>query len=133
MSALRTYPIVAAVTGGGYSLTMLAVENPARPECDPWYYPEPGTRLTAVEIVVGCVSCDGHRVHPRLVVLEDTEGVAYMAVLGALARHRQLVPTAIGPGESARGRVGFELPQGAVPARLFYLAPGVTLEVGLAE
>jgi hypothetical protein len=126
-------PPGATAADGGYSLSVVAMEDPARPEWDPWYLPEPRTKLTAVEIVVGCVTCEGHRAHPRLAVLEDADGVAYMAELGALERHNQLSPTTLGPGEYARGRVGFELPEGAVPARTMYLAPGVTLQVGLVD
>lgn len=133
IAARRTHPAVPTLADGGYSLTVLAVENPARPEWDPWYYPAPGVKLVAVEVVVGCVSCEGHRVHPLLFVLEDADGAAHMAELGALERHRQLAPTSIAPGQQARGRVAFELPEGAMPTRLSYLAPGVTLEVGWAQ
>ena len=119
--------------GGGYFLTVMAVEDPARPEWDPWYYPERGTKLVAVEIVVGCVSCEGVSVHPLLAVLVDADGGAYMAELGALERHRQLVPITIGPGEYARGRVAFEIPDSAVKAKVKYMFPDVTLQVGLVE
>lgn len=121
------------VEEGGYFLRVLAVEDPARPEWDPWYYPERGTKLVAVEIVVGCVSCEGVGVHPLLAVLVDADGGAYMAELGALERHRQLVPMTIGPREYARGRVAFEIPDSAVKAKLKYRFPDVTLQVGLAR
>jgi hypothetical protein len=122
-----------AVEDAGYSLAVVAVEHPARPECDPWYYPAPGTKLVAVEIVVGCLSCEQVDVHPILAVLVDQDGVAHMAELGALARHNQLTPRAIGPGEWARGRVGFELPEATAPSRLKYVFFDATLEVALAE
>jgi hypothetical protein len=121
------------VEAGGYSLSVVAVEHPARPECDPWYYPPPGTKLVAVDIVVGCLSGEAATANPLLAVLVDRDGVAYMAQLGALARHNELVPRPIGPGESARGRVAFELPEAAVPASLKYIFPHVTLQVDLAE
>ncbi len=121
------------VEGGGYSLSVVAVEHPARPECDPWYYPPPGTELVAVEIVVGCVSGEQVIASPILTVLVDADGRAYMAELGALARHRQLEPTPIGPGEQVQGRVAFEVPVTAVPARVKYIFPNIVLQVVLAE
>ena len=120
------------VEAGGYSLAVVAVEHPARPECDPWYYPPPGTKLVAVDLVVARLSGPEASASPVLAVLVDTDGRPHMAQRGALARHNELVPRTLGPGQRARGRVAFELPEHAAPATLKYIFPTVTLQVNLA-
>jgi hypothetical protein len=118
----------------GYSLSIEAVEDPAKPGIDLWYYPKPGAKRIAVEITVGCVACKEATVHPIFVILVDTEGSSHMAELGPLIDYDEITATGIGPGEFVTGWVVFEVPDAAAPAYVKYLfAPGITLQARIAK
>jgi hypothetical protein len=118
----------------GYSLSIEAVEDPAKPGIDLWYFPKPGTKRIAVEITIGCVACKQAIVHPIFVILVDTGGSPHMAELGPLIDYDEITATDIGPGEFIRGWVVFEVPDAAAPAHVKYLfGHGITLQARIEK
>lgn len=103
---------------GGYSFAVLSVEDPATP--NQFYDPTEGTRLVAVEVIIGNVSADPVSTNPLDTVLIDSEGFAYTAETGSLEGGRQLRLFDLNPGERVRGFIPFEIPEAATPATVEY-------------
>ena len=100
----------------GYSFAAVTVEDPATPGI--LYTPEEGTRLVAVEIVVGNVSAERITVNALNTTLLDAEGFTYVAELAG--RDDQISLVDLEPGQRAKGWVAFELPEDATPATVKY-------------
>jgi hypothetical protein len=117
------------VISEGYSLTVLQVQDPATPGI--LYSAEPGTRLIAVEVVVGNVS--GTTASPNVLngILLDEDRLTYRAELAATDGQLPLVE--LERGERVRGWIGFEVPENATPATLRFEMNRVRLEASLLE
>ena len=119
----------------GYTLSAIAVEDPAEPH-EFFGDLEPGSKMIAVQIIVGCTTCESASVNPLNASLVDNEGFTYEVELGGLADLEQIATTDIGPGEKVKGWVGFAIPEGNSPAYLKWQAElftGPTLQVGLTQ
>lgn len=104
----------------GYSLVALTVEDPAPPGLI--YSPTEGTKLVAVEIVVGNVSGERITVNVLNATLLDVDGFTYVPELAG--RDNQLILVDLEPGERVKGWAAFEVPEGTVPASVKYEASG---------
>lgn len=116
----------------GYALAALQVEDPAPPGI--LYTPEEGTRLVAVEVIVGNVDAEMFTANPLYATLIDAEGFTYQAELAG--RDGQLDVVELNSGQKARGWVAYQIPDGATPALLDYrfeMYPSITLRVRLTE
>lgn len=95
----------------GMSLSATQVADPATPSII--YEPTAGTRLVAVEVIVGNVSStDPVNVNPLNFTLVDADGFTYQAELGGAENQIDLADLVI--GEKKKGWVSFEVPEGAV-------------------
>ena len=113
----------------GYTLGALTVENPAtRPGV--FYQPQPGTKLIAVEIVVGNVAGEQFNSNPLYATLVDADG--FLVGAGNTILEGEMEMLEVNPGERVRGWVGFIILEGSQPAILKYEINGVELTVGLA-
>lgn len=114
----------------GYMLAAITVENPAEPGL--LYEPTEGTRLVAIEIIIGVAGGEPHAASLLNAALVDADGFAYSAELFGL--DEQLAAVDLANGEKARGWIAFEMPESAIPASLKYrfeMFPDLTLQVGL--
>lgn len=91
----------------GYSFVAVTLEDPAPPGLI--YSPTDGTKLVAVEVVIGNVSGEVITTNPLNATLLDTEGFAYQAELAG--RDDQLVLVDLEPGERVKGWIAFEIPE----------------------
>ena len=116
---------------GGYSLSAVTVEDPAKPGLI--YQPEKGTRLVAVEIVVGNVSGPELSVNPLYVVLVDSEGFLYEAELAG--RDGQIDTVKINSGEKVKGWVAFQVPENATLESIKFapLFSDLAIQTGLTQ
>lgn len=94
------------VKQGGYSLAVDAVEDPTK--AGQFYTPKKGTRLIAVELVLGNDSGAKVTANPLYAYLVDTDGFLYTAELGG--RTGQLTTVDLGPGDKVKGWVSFAVP-----------------------
>jgi hypothetical protein len=125
------------VEEGGFAAVALAVEDPARPK--EGYQRQPGTRLVAVRIKMGCLSCPaGPRsdVGPNLWEMIDATGERYDREPDSMADHNDWTLTRLVLGKTLEGWLAYEMPEDAEPAFLEYeftwtSAPG--LKVSLRE
>ncbi len=117
------------VEQGGYSLTVVGVEDPATP--GPRHNPSPGTRLMVVEIIVR--NENGARamtVDPLNATLLDTDGFKYVADLRAI--DDVIERKELDVGDQVRGKVAFNVKEDATPARfMFEFLFGNRVEVNL--
>ena len=102
--------------GHGCLVSAVTLEDPANPGV--LYDAEVGTRLIAVEIIVGNVSAAALSVNPLNATLIDSEGFTYQPELAG--RDGQLGLVDLAPGEKIRGWVAFEIDENATPARIKY-------------
>ncbi len=101
----------------GYSLSAATLEDPAAPGII--YTPRQGTKLVAIEIIVGNVSgSEALSVNPLYVYLVDSEGFVYPAELGG--RDDQIDVGELGIGEKAKGWVSFTIPENSTAASIKY-------------
>lgn len=114
------------VTGAGYSIKVLAVQDPALPSA--LYLIEPGQRLVAVEVVVGNLSDATLVVSPLYFVLVDSQGFVYPATVGAASE--QIASVDLNPGEEIQGWVAFSVPEGVEAERLKFI-PSVVSDQSL--
>ena len=117
------------VEQGGYSLTVVSVEDPATPGAR--HNPAPGTRLMALEIIVR--NENGARkmkMEPRNATLLDTDGFKYVTDTRAI--DDSIERKELDVGEQVRGRVAFNIGKDATPARfMFEFLFGNKVEVNL--
>ncbi len=117
------------MTNEGYSLTVLQVSDPATPGI--LYSAEPGTRLIAVEVVIGNVSGAAATTNVLNGTLLDDERLTYRAELAGTDEQLPLVE--LESGERVRGWIGFEIPEDATPATFRFEINRVRLEASLLE
>ena len=91
----------------GYSLTAVTLEDPAPHGII--YSPAEGTKLVAIEVVIGNVSGEKITVNALNSTLLDTEGFTYQAELAG--RDGQIILVDLAPGERVKGWVAFEIPE----------------------
>lgn len=91
----------------GYSFVAVTLEDPAPPGLI--YSPTEGTKLVAVEVVIGNVSGEAITINPLNATLLDTEGFTYQAELAG--RDDQLILVDLEPGERVKGWIAFEIPE----------------------
>lgn len=120
----------------GYSLTAVQVEDPALPGM--FYEPRPGTKLVAVEIIVGNVDAEPLSTNPLYTILVDAQGFVYTAELGGRDSQQdgQLDCIDLNKGEKVRGWIAFEVPSDAILHSLKYqveLFEDRYLRAGLAQ
>lgn len=117
------------VEQGGYSLTVVAIEDPATP--GPRHNPAPGTRLMALEIIVRNESgARKMKVEQRNATLLDTDGFKYVADTRAI--DDSIERKELDVGDQVRGRVAFNIGEDATPARfMFEFLFGNKVEVNL--
>lgn len=121
-----------AVEEEGYSLSAVAVEDPASPGS--LYTPKEGKKLVAVEVVLGNVDGEKFSSNALSATMIDTGGFAYRPELGSRAGG-QIELIDLSPGEKIRGWITFEVPAGAVPESIKYEFSGypkTVLQTGLA-
>ena len=119
----------------GYSLSALTVEDPSTPDAM-FYEPTPGTRLVAIEYVVGNVSAKPFTFYQIFATVVDSEGFRYEAESAAMASYDGVEMAELAPGESVRGWGAYELGERAKPAYLEYafdMYGGMALQVSLAD
>ena len=117
------------MTNEGYSLTVLQISDPATPGM--FYSAEPGTRLIAVEVVIGNVSGATATTNLLNGTLLDEERLTYRAELAGTAEQLSLVE--LGSGERVQGWIGFEIPEDATAATFRFEINRVRLEASLLE
>jgi hypothetical protein len=101
------------VKGGGYALTVVQLEDPTTPS--QFYEPTPGTKLVAVEIIVGNESGEEIGTNPLDATLVDNQGFLHTPELGG--RHEgQLELVDLAPGQRVQGWIAFEIPSGRTVA-----------------
>lgn len=120
-------------TAGNAFLAALNVVDPAKPGV--LYKPQPGTKLVAVDAVVGNAGSGSVSVNVLNFSLVDADGFAVTPELGGC--DAQIDTVSLKEGDRVRGLVCFEVPAKAVPATLKYQAGGLldskTLVVGLKK
>jgi hypothetical protein len=116
---------------GGYSLTAMSVEDPAKP--GRLYDPVEGKKLIAVDVIIANVSGDKPAgTNPLSATLVDTEGFVYDPELGGVDGQLDMVD--LNPGERIRGWIAFEVPEETVAASIRYEISGypeILLQTGL--
>ncbi len=119
------------VEQGGLALTALQIEDPATPGT--LYQPTAGTRLVAVEVVLGNLDLERFAAGPSALTLIDSEGRNYPFAVAAQDAPAMASIT-LAPGERLRGWAAFEVQADAVLAALRFTAPEaeVTSQVNLA-
>jgi hypothetical protein len=117
------------VTNEGYSLTVLQVQDPATPGM--LYSAEPGSRLIAVEVVIGNVSGATATTNALNGILLDEERLTYRAELAGTDDQLPLVE--LESGERVQGWIAFEIPEDAAPATFRFEMNRVRLEASLLE
>ena len=101
------------VEQGGYSLTVVSVEDPATP--GPNHNPSPGTRLIVIEIIVRNESgARKMKVETRNAGLQDTDGFKYVADTHAI--DDVIERKELDVGDQVRGKVPFNIDEDATPA-----------------
>ncbi len=116
---------------GGYSLTAISVEDPAK-KPGMFYKAETGKKLVAVELVVANISGDTLSANPLGASLNDSDGFSY--ALELVGVDNQLAATNLNQGEKVQGWVAFKIPENAKPASLKYATSmfgGITLQASL--
>ena len=119
----------------GYSLSVVSVEDPARPD-KTFYTPTDGTRLVGVEIVVGNTGKESASVNALSATLIDAEGFSHEPFYGALRKHDDIATRDISQGERVKGWVAFEVPDGVAAVYLKYefeMFGGTVLQAGLTD
>lgn len=114
----------------GYSLVAVTVEDPA--PAGLLYTPAEGTKLVAVEVIIGNVSGERVTVNALSSTLVDSDGFAHQAELAG--RDGQIDLVDIKPGERVKGWVAFEIPEGVTPNIFKYAVssfPSISLETRL--
>ena len=117
----------------GYSLVAEAVEDNASPGI--LYTPTEGTKLIAVQIVVGNESGDQITVNALNSYLVDTNGYVYDAESGG-SSNEQIDLVDLNAGERVRGWVSFVVPEDAVAESIKYQISGfplIEIQSGLSE
>ena len=104
-----------------YSLSVVGVEDPATPR--PRHEPKEGTKALAVEVILGNVSGDTHRVNPLNGTLVDQDGFSYYPELAA-REGGYIDGIDLAPGEKVRGWIPFEVPVGTVASYIKYQFSG---------
>lgn len=100
----------------GYAMIPLRIIDPAEPGI--LYEAEAGKRLVAVEILFANIAGEVVDINPLKFTLFDTANNAYdLDLMGAA---NQIANVGLYPGERMQGLVGYQLPEGAVPARLVF-------------
>ena len=117
------------VEQGGYSLTVVSIEDPATPGAR--HNPAPGTRLMVVEIIVRNESgARKMKMESRNATLLDTDGFNYVADTHAI--DDSIERKELDVGEQVRGKVAFNIAEDATPARfMFEFLFGNKVEVNL--
>ena len=118
-SALTSLPaskVGETVEDFGMSLSATMLEDPTAPGI--LYTPKAGSRLMAVEVVLGNVNAEKHSANPLNFYLVDSQGYVYVPELGG--RDDQMAVVDLNPGEKVKGWVSFTLPDGAIPAYIKY-------------
>jgi hypothetical protein len=117
------------VEQGGYSLTVVGVEDPATP--GPRHNPAPGTRLIVIDIIVR--NENGARkmkVETRNATLLDANGFKYVADTHAI--DDVIERKELDVGDQVRGKVAFNIDEDATPAVfMFEFLFGNKVEVDL--
>lgn len=98
---------------GGYSLTVVSVEDPATPGSN--YNPPPATRLVVLDIIVRNESgARKMKVETLNAALLDTDGFKYVADTHAI--DDVIEREELDVGDQVRGRVAFSVAEDATPA-----------------
>lgn len=114
----------------GYSLVAVTVEDPA--PAGLLYTPTEGTKLVAVEVIIGNVSGERVTVNALSSTLVDSDGFAHQAELAG--RDGQINLVDLKPGERVKGWVAFEVPEGVTPNVFKYEVssfPSISLQTKL--
>jgi hypothetical protein len=114
----------------GYSLVAVTVEDPA--PAGLLYTPTEGTKLVAVEVVIGNVSGERVTVNALSSTLVDSDGFAHQAELAG--RDGQIDLVDLKPGERVKGWIAFEIPEDVTPNIFKYEVssfPSISLETKL--
>jgi hypothetical protein len=104
------------VEQAGYSFAAVAVTDPA--PTGRFYEEVEGSRLVAVEVIVGNVSGETFSSNPLNATLLDSDGFSYLPELGAGQDQLQLIE--VQPGERVRGWIPFVIPNESSPASIKY-------------
>ena len=104
------------VEGSGYTLTAIAVEDPAQP--GRIYTPVAGTRLIAVEVVITNVSGETFSTSPMWGILIDSQGYLYPSDF--FGRDEALASMELKQGEKLRGWISFTIPESVTPVAMKY-------------
>ncbi len=118
----------------GARIVVLEVVDQAEPGA--FFAPEEGERLVGVRVVIENQGAGPLPVNPLNAHLEDDEGTAHSAELGASNEYEQIATLDLLPGERVEGWMFFAVPEDATPARLAYsgdLSGGEDAAVDLAE
>lgn len=101
---------------GGYSFSVVAVEDPATPSS--FYQKQEGNRLVAVQVIFGNVDGDVESSNPYNITLLDVDGFSYQPDVGA--RDGQITLASLQKGERVKGWVAFQVPTAAVLKKVRY-------------
>ena len=101
-----------------YSLSVGGVEDPATPDLGR-YEPRVGTKLLAVEFVIGNISGETISVKARRGTLVDQEGFSYSPELHS-RDDGEIDRIDLASGEKIRGWITFEVPDGTVAGYIKY-------------
>jgi hypothetical protein len=93
----------------GHLLIAVSKEDPAKAKLS--HNARAGTKLVAVELVLGCVEAERASIDPLDATLVVRGGYVFPAVTGAMADHEDLARAEIGTGEKVRGWVAFQIPE----------------------
>jgi len=118
--------------GSGYSMQVLAVEDPTLPSGV--YLVEPGQRLVGVQVAIGNVSETTLAVSPLFFILVDGQGFVYPATVRA--RREEIASLDLNPGEIVQGWVAFSIPENTLIESLKFvpsLVSGRSLQVDLTK
>jgi hypothetical protein len=106
-----------SVENGNFALVVHSVEDPY-PAPDEYYQPAPGYRWVAVEVSLTNISDEEQPYFAFDFSLQDVDGGIYSMSYIDLAT--ELESGSLAPGGSARGQVGFEVPEAASIVLLTY-------------
>ena len=116
------------------SITVTEIIDPFE-QYNPDYPPEAGSRVVAVTVAFDADAGDRFEVTPWAVVLQDSDGFIWTqgsVLFAADMLIPELTSQTLAPGSRITGIVGFVLPDGAEPARVFY-QPESSRLIALAE
>ena len=135
VGAIPTMPETPGLGGAlvqeGYVLAAMEVEDPTK--ASSFYDSKEGTRLVAVDLMVGNLSGESIDISPLRATLLDAEGLTHTPELGG-REGSQMPLLTLNSGERVQDWITFEIPAEAVPAAVKYEMKtfgGPVLKVGV--